>query len=214
MAFSTKQGFGYWNYLDDDIMESDYPLSTYYAWAMRNNLAHLMDSAGQFRIHWMGKPGRDDAVSFTGNTSGVHYWSQMFPVTLLSNLALPGLDIRIAGAVANVGDSLNLKARLVAANEPVIWSKKSEILWPVNGTPASATITSTTGAFGIDTQVQGIQKNGWKTGIRTLMVEEDTVARAVITVLLRLECKLTVTAAGSYTVYISGCQVREFPVWL
>lgn len=209
MGQSSGSGIAHWIYIDDDAFEADYPVDTGQAWVMRNNLAHLQDSAGQFRINWMAKPGRADAISFPTGTS---YWAIPFLCTMYGQTQLPGMDIRIAGAVATGGESYTINARIIADDRTVpVWSTKGEALW----SSAAGNVTSTTGAWGVDetnaTALNSVSPTAWEGGRQTVPINEDGTSHAAIIVALRLEAKIVATTSTS--VYICGCQVREYPVW-
>lgn len=204
MSASTISGIGYYTPIDDDAFEGDYPVSAVYATLLRNNVAHLMDSAGQFRINWLGQKGRADAVSF-GTPTTTHYWTQSFPVTRLTKGGVTGLDIRIAACSDAGGETTSVTARIVYDVAPVL-SALHLPLWTGSGSTAS-----TTGAWVIDEDVQGIENDEWGKAWTRIGTTEDGTASDADVVMLRLE--IAITGQGSTSCYLLGAMVREFPVW-
>lgn len=205
MSYSTATNVSFWSYINDDAFEADYPVDALQAWLLQNNLAHLMDSAGQFRISWCGGK-RADSPTFSGTTADTHYWSQSFPVTMWSQNYTPGLDIRIGVAVQSI-TSCTVNARIVPAVGRV-WDSGNTPIWEGSGSASS-----TTGAWVIDEDTQGTLTEVWKRGLLALPVSDGGASRMSAIVALRLEVEAVVTAPATYSVYLCGVQVREFPIW-
>lgn len=211
MAFSSSVGVSSWTYFENQSFEADYPISTAYAWLLRNNLAHLQDSAGQFRINWSALattvPGGTDGTSWSGTAQTmVAYYAAPFPVTLLGQDGLPGLDIRIA-VMSSSGESVTAEARIVY-DVGTVWNIGAEVLWTATGSSSS-----TTGAWVIDEDSQGSPSFGLGKGRIMLAIREGGDDSQSAIEMVRLEIKLTSTVAGSSTMRLMGVMIREFPVW-
>jgi hypothetical protein len=75
------------------------PLSAWRAWAMRNNLAHLVDESTQVRINWVAGPVANGDSWFPPHPSDANgltcYWAATFPHTWLRSDVPVNLDVLI-----------------------------------------------------------------------------------------------------------------------
>lgn len=128
--------------IDVASMDDDAPVSVYRAWALKNNLQHLIDQYPQHRINWQGNDrttGDTYEIYNQYGDAGVVYYSVPFLHTWLNDVAAVGLDVRVCGYVT--GGTLTVSGRIVPAN-PLgsgVFDTSVPALWE-----ATATTTSTT----------------------------------------------------------------------
>ena len=201
---SGSSANGSWIYIDDNAFEADYPVSTAHAYTARQNVAHLIDSAGQYRVSWLGKSGRTDELAIA---SGPHdsepFWSMPFPLTMLNQDGITGLFTRV-GIRTSGGDGVTANVRYVWDSEPVD-SPSAHVLhsW-------SDSTTNSTGEWVEDVKL-GVDTRVILPGLRTFRIEEGGTDHTTTLYMARIEIKLESLTSDDGA--LLGVQVIEFPIW-
>lgn len=203
-----SSNLGFWNYIDDDWLEPDYPVSTGHAWTLRDNLAHLIDSQCQVRVSWMGQSSRDDHVQLYSSTNAGFYVVE-FPITILADGYLPGLRVNEWIYSANATNTLTVVANLRWATEPFFstgTTADSQALWSFTNTT-----TSTTGQKKTNYYTTAKRTGGVSNGSRLYSIEENSDDHVTEIRMARLE--IAMTDDNGYGGGVVGLQVVEFPLW-
>lgn len=198
---------GLWVYLDDDMLEPDYPVSTAYSWQLRDNLAHLIDSQCQTRVSWMGKIGRADHFPHPAGYDA-HY-AVVFPITILSTGHLPG--IRIASWLYS-----NDAGNTVTAEYALRWA--SEALFPNGVAPATNTLwsfthttTATAGEKFVSYTSTTREALNQAAAYRSFAIIENSSAHTTSVPMARLEIAMSDDSGDGGG--LLGLQVIEYPRW-
>lgn len=123
-----------------DTFDDDTPISTYRAWALEQNLSHLVGQYTQHRVNWCGHSSHDTAFGALTYDNNARYLTRVFPHTWLREEYPCGLDILICG---KTNGSLTLDARVVPhiqGRQP--FDPSAPVLWSASGTTTSATSTA------------------------------------------------------------------------
>ena len=206
MPGSSKNGL--WVYLDDDMLEPDYPVSTAMSWQLRDNLAHLIDSQCQTRISWMGSLSRYDHFTLPAGQDA--YYAVEFPLTVFSDEYLVGLRIVQWIYSNDAANTVTSVANLRWASEPLFQNGTGSAgglsLWGVTNST-----TSTTGQkkANVATPIRDADNHG--RGWQSFSIEENSDDHTTRMRMARLEIAMSDTAGDGGG--LVGLQVIEFPMW-
>ena len=209
-----SSSLAYWAHVKNNTFDADRPVSTAYSWLTRQNTSHLVDSAGQYLIHWCGNnraTGGDDFAERTLTAVGDQLrWMHVFPFHPYQD-AIPGFDIRISAKGTAL---LFVSARILYDD-----------LWPFDQTPGSAGSTELWSssvsvpaagveAWVIDEQFFGVKPSDFGRSIEVVESSEpgSSFDRQVESHVLRLEVFMVSDSPGVIA-RLLGVQLRQFPVW-
>lgn len=190
---------------------ADEPISAYTAWITRNNIQHLVDQSGQYRVNWVADvddvtggdggaeitvPGFHPTAHQQGSTTVIRY---VFPLTSIRPDRPMQLDIRI-GARSQAGGTVTINADLVPYKRP------SQILWSAT----QGQTTSATASWIIDELATWTDESRHRTHTPFTSVDNDASSVPGVSILDLVELEIRGScSAGSGL--LSGVQVREYP---
>lgn len=80
-----------------DSLRADQPMDAGYVWTLLDNIHHLVDEAGKYRVNWMSRHGatfQDDKHYVTLDEDGT--WYTIFPTQIVLSDQYPRYDVRVA----------------------------------------------------------------------------------------------------------------------
>lgn len=193
--------------MDPALFDADSPMTVHTAWTTFANALHLVDSACQTRINWVGgSTSHDDMLEFD-NRFGL--WYQEFIHTWFDDETPSNLDIRVAARTSGGSTpTLDIIARVVPAAYAIGAGTALELCRLTGST------TSGTPSYVIDDQVyfpDPLPDIGAKADYRIQVVEGAAIHVArVKRMRLEIEAKES-TSVSSPTHGIVGVMLREFP---
>ena len=128
---SASSNLGVLEGLASSPLDTGDSVSAYRAWAIRNNLAHLIDESTQVRINWVGTSVDGDSndtykVADLGvepvltGASVKRIWAQEFPITWIREDRPVNLDLHVrAATTGDTTPTLIMYARVVPASFPI-----------------------------------------------------------------------------------------------
>ncbi len=198
-------------------LDDDEPLSVYRAWALRNNLQHLVDMYPQHRVNWAGHSDNDQQYLFTANDYGspggtIHYWSAVFLHTWIHREYPCGLDIQICGktddGAGNVSSDMHVKASVSPhVIGGTVLDTVTDPMWEDSGHITLATSEEVISSIYYPDTTSPVS-HGW----RKFPTVEDGKTRSVNICLSRLDIEWKVTGSddSSSTSGLTRVSVREF----
>lgn len=211
-------------FFPSELGGEDSPMSAYTAYALRNNLNHLIDESPQIII-CTAAPVRsaalepvalpsDDTSAYYGTSRGV--WSQEFIHTWIRPDRPTNLDLLVYARTESASNDMTVTARCVPAIYQIGDATAPDIF-----TEAGVTASGTTNATGTSEKLIDVkaifttpqpkfyaayEQIGAPSGLNTKLA-------AVSVAVMRLEIRFTYVAPADYESQIGGmtlCMLREF----
>lgn len=108
---------------DVATLRSDQPMDAGYVWTLLDNINHLVDESGKYRVNWMSRNGGDaffgadeHAMPFSADSG---YWYTIFPTQPVNGYQYPRYDIRI-GIATGIDASLRVSLVTPGTTPPIL----------------------------------------------------------------------------------------------
>ena len=195
--------------------DADQPMSCYRAWNCMQNLQHLIDSSGQYRVNTVATTGKFIlGHGYTGSDPPVlpppSSLSWEFPLTMMHPEHPPNFDIRVAAMISDDGEpDATIVASVTAIHDNHdIWGGASQVGRLYYST---ATVDSETASWVIDDQFIWPQPTtDYLQMLRRYTVTENGGSALIKEVVVRFTIAARIAEGSSQTVRVVGAQFREF----
>lgn len=205
---SYRSNFGAFVAMPTTAFSADRPVSTSRAYSLRNNLQHLIDSAGQYRVSWASDLDSEGLRHDSGlDPDAPAYASWTFPLLVTETAHPMNLDIRVAAKLESAGSAL-VAAILAPANSP---RSRDGAALDTQWFRSTATATSTSAVWSIDEVWEwDATDRRYLTSIRSFPITENSTTQNVDVVMARLEV-LIGGITGELESSVVAVQLREYP---
>ncbi len=204
---TARSPLGTYYTLPTASFDADQPVSALRSYLVRNNIQHLIDVSGQYRVSWCADLGQEGLRHDSGlDPATPKYMSWEFPVTMQQSDHPPNFDIRVAVKLESAGSSSVLAAigPASAPREPKGGENAQQWFRTVEATAA------TTAVWAIDTQWEWTAPSlSYLAGLQRFSVTESSLSQPVDVVLARLEVAIIGTTAELES-GVLGVQLREY----
>lgn len=114
---------------DVDTLRADQPMDSGYVWTMLDNVSHLLDESGKYRVNWMSRNGTgfgaDDHTARFEN--GNNYWYTIFPTQPVDRYQYPRYDVRVA-VVTGLDATLRVSLVTPGTTPPIFSDTQSGVI--------------------------------------------------------------------------------------